>query len=180
MNSVAGDMPGSERVVELQISANLPCQLIFRMRRTKLFDTTVPEGFEFVLVGSVFRFVRLSGAFWRIAGPRELLRGIARVCVRRKFYCVHKNGHILHYGWVNVAFCKHYPVKSGEVVIGPIWSALEARGHGLATVGIQMVINELIKRSLTIFFIDTSFENLACLKVIEKCGFGAPVGCLPR
>lgn len=86
----------------------------------------------------------------------------------------------MHYGWANVAFCKLYPVKSGEVVIGPIWSAVEARGLGLATVATRMAINELIKRHLTTFFIDTSIRNHACLKVIENCGFGMPVGCLPR
>lgn len=180
MNLSDENMPDIGKTIELNVPEDVPYQLIFRMRRVKLFGAAAPQGLEFAFVESVFQFLGFSGAFCRAAGAQELLRAIARMCVGRKFYCVHKGNHILHQGWANVASCKHYPVKPGEVVIGPIWSAPGARGLNLATVATKMAIDELIKRHLTVFFIDTSFDNHACLKVIENCGFGVPVGCVPR
>ena len=39
----------------------------------------------------------------------------------------------------------------------------------------QLAMNELLNRSHSIVYIDTSSTNFPCLNVIAKCGFGSPM-----
>lgn len=166
--------------VQLAVPAGLPYQLIYRMRRNVPFEVAECSNAEFHYVTRLTQFVRLAGALRRTVGSLELLRSTIRVAVGRRFYCVLRDGRMLHRGWANVAFCRHYKVGAGEVVIGPIWSAPEARGLGLATYATQQVINCLIGEGLAVFYIDTAYDNLACQAMIAKCGFGPAMGCTPR
>lgn len=180
MSSLPVDAFGATRTVELSLPEELPYQLIYRMRREQPFAVAEPAGVEFRYATSLVQFAGLAGALRRRVSAPELLRAALRIAAGRRFYCVLRQGRILHHGWANVAFCRHYKVGPGEVVIGPIWSAPESRGMGLATYATQSAINRLIAEGLTVFYIDTSNENLACQAMIAKCGFGTAMGCTPR
>lgn len=168
------------QMVQLSVPAELPYQLIYRMRRTMPYEVAERGDAEFRYVTSLAQFAKLAGALRRTVNTLELLRATIRVAVGRRFYCVLRDGRMLHHGWANVAFCRHYKVGPGEVVIGPIWSAPDARGLGLATHATQQAINRLIGEGLSVFYIDTAYDNLACQAMIAKCGFGPAMGCTPR
>ncbi|MEO7068140.1 MAG: GNAT family N-acetyltransferase [Rhodanobacter sp.] len=177
-NSVVSN--ANDHVVELRVPAELPYQLIFRMRRTVPFEVSARDDVEFHFASSLPKFLPLVRQLSPAVSRVELIKSFLRMGVGRGFYCIVGNGVILHRGWINIAFCRHYNVRAGEAVIGPIWSAPEARGRGLAKYATQCVINELLQRGLSVFYIDTSPDNLACLKMIENCGFGPAMGCIPR
>jgi hypothetical protein len=169
-----------DRPVALCVPADLPYQLIFRMRRTQPYEVPARADATFHFARNLGQFLKLSGSVQHTIGAVELVRSMIRMIVGRRFYCVLRDGQLLHRGWANVAFCRHYKVGPGEVVIGPIWSSPAARGTGLATWATQSAINELLRENLSVFYIDTSHDNAACLAMIAKCGFGTAVGCTPR
>ncbi|WP_156804181.1 GNAT family N-acetyltransferase [Rhodanobacter fulvus] len=178
-NSVAASM--ADRLVELRIPANLPYQLIYRMHRTALFDAPARDDVEFRFVSSLPQLLPLALPLRRVVTTSEWVKSLVRINVGgRMFYCLLRDGVILHRGWVSVSFCNHYKVGPGDVVIGPIWSAPGTRGQGLAKYATQRAINELIGRGLSTFYIDTSADNLACQKMIANCDFGSAMGCTPR
>lgn len=168
------------RLIELSVPADIPCQLIFRMHRTVPVEVTAQPGVEFHLATNMMQFLMVANALGRVVGPRELLKSFMRIGVGRMFYWVRRDGVILHHGWLSVSFCRHYNVAPGAVVIGPIWTAPTARGLGLATLATQSAINELIARGMSVFYIDTSAQNHACLRMIANCGFATAIGCMPR
>lgn len=179
MATVCSDVPALQPV-ELAVPAGLPYQLIYRMRRDTPFAVAERDDVSFHYVAGVWPFVALAAEVCRVVGGVEWLRGVLRMVVGRRFYCVLRNGEVLHHGWANVAVCRHYRVGPGEVVIGPIWSAPAARGMGLATYATRQAINHLIGEGWSVFYIDTAWDNLACQKVIARCGFGPAMGCMPR
>lgn len=166
--------------VELAVPADLPCQLIYRMQRDVPFAVAERDDVEFRYAAGLWQFASLSAALRPVVGWTELLRGMIRMLVGRRFHCVLRKGEVLHHGWSNLAVCKHYKVGPDEVVIGPIWSAPAARGMGLATYATQRAVNRLIGEGWSVFYIDTSWDNLACQKVIARCEFGQAMGCMPR
>lgn len=93
---------------------------------------------------------------------------------RRKFYLVTERGAWVHWGWISISFCHYYPVQPGEVVIGPIETTASVQGRGFATFALIKTINRLIEKGYPNIYIDTDDHNFSCLKVIEKCRFGAP------
>lgn len=177
-NPVIAD--AADRRVELRVPAELPYQLIFRMRRTVPFDVAARDDVEFRFASSLPQFLAMAKPLRRVVSSTELAKSVIRMGVGRMFYGVLRDGMLLHRGWINVSFCQHYKVRPGEVVIGPIWSAPEARGLGLGKYATQRAINELVRRGLSVFYIDTSSDNASCLKMIANCGFGTAVGCMPR
>lgn len=170
----------TSRVVELAVPEGLSYQLIYRMQRDTPFAVSGRNDVSFHYAAGLWPFMALSVALYRVVGRVEWLRGMIRMAVGRRFYCVLRNGEVLHYGWANVAVCRHYRVGPREVVVGPIWSAPAARDMGLATYAMQQAINRLIGEGWSVFYIDTAWDNLACQKVIARCGFGVAMGCMPR
>jgi hypothetical protein len=171
----------ADHPVELRIPADLPYQLIYRMHRTVPFDVPARDDVEFRFVSNLSQLLPLALPLRRVVAVSEWAKSLVRINVGgRMFYCLLRDGTILHRGWVSVSFCNHYKVAPGEVVIGPIWSAPGTRGQGLAKYATQRAINELIGRGLSTFYIDTSAENLACQKMIANCDFGPAMGCTPR
>ena len=90
---------------------------------------------------------------------------------RRSFYGVFADGQLLHYGWVSFGFCKYYDVEKESAVIGPIWTSESARGKGLATAALKRVVNLISAKGCQAIYIDTTEDNIACQRVIAKCGF---------
>lgn len=180
MTAVALAEAAAMRNVALRIPADLPYQLIYRMRRDTPYAVDARTDVDFHYVAGLWQYLSLTRALRRVAGSAEWLRGIARMLAGRRFYCIVRGGSVLHHGWANVGVCRHYKVSVGEVVIGPIWSAPSARGMGLATHATQQAINRLVAEGHAVFYIDTSWDNLACQAVIARCGFGDAMGCMPR
>lgn len=172
--------PAADRAVELRLPADLRCQLIFRMRRTRPSGVVPRTDVDFRFCAGLASFIGVAGSLRRTVGMMEWLKAFARVVAGRGFYCVLRDGAMLHRGWTSVGYCRHYAVGGDEVVIGPIWSAPEARNLGVAMYATSRAIDELVARGASVFYIDTAQDNHACLKMIANCGFGAPVGCMPR
>lgn len=171
----------ADRTVDLRVPADLAYQLIYRMRRAVPFDVVARDDVEFRFVTSLPQLLALAKPLRRVVSATELAKSLVRISVAgRMFYCLLRDGVILHRGWINVSFCRHYKVGPGEVVIGPIWSAPGTRGQGLAKYATLRAINELVRRDLSVFYIDTSSDNLACQKMIANCEFGPAMGCMPR
>ena len=172
--------PSTTTAVELSLPVGLPYQLIYRMQRSTPYATRERDDVQFHYVCGLGQLLPLLGTLRRTTDMLEMLRSTIRVAVGRRFYCVLRGRQLLHRGWANVAKCRHYKVGAGEVVIGPIWSAPEARGLGLAAYATQQAINRLIGEGLSVFYIDTASDNLACQAMIARCGFGQAMGCMPR
>ena len=119
-----------------------------------------------------FRHV-LWGNWGGLGGIKNLLKILSG---RRMFYGVIAGGDLIHTGWVTLSHCRFYWVEDGAAVLGPVWTDSEWRGRGIACRALQTAINTLVHRGVTCFYIDTSGQNAAMQNVINKCGFGAPVG----
>jgi GNAT superfamily N-acetyltransferase len=162
--------------VTLQIPKRFRVQLVFRQERSERIAAGLPAGFCFRFCQGFVQFVSLFGEVRRIAGMGEALKGCLRILSRKRmFYCVLQEGQLVHSAWTTVSRCRHYAIEPNAVVIGPIWSAPEIRGRGIATSAMQLAMNELVARGHTTIYIDTSSNNFPCLSVIEKCGFGSPM-----
>ena len=151
-------------------------QLVYRHEYGQSFHVPESSGAEFRLLSSSLHAIRLLVPLVRCLGPLGLLKtGLKLVTKRRRFYCVLAEGCVAHYGWVSFSFCRYYQVNPGDVVIGPILTEDRYRGRGYATFALISVVNALVAEGCRVFWIDTSEDNLACQKVIEKSGFGEPV-----
>jgi len=163
------------REIIVRPPADLASQLVFRGEFERNFATGVRDDLA-------FRFCRDASSFFRLARPLknvlprvQFMKGCLKLMTaRRSFYCVARCEEIVHYGWTTRGLCRHYRVEPDAVVIGPIWTSPTARGLGIATFATQLAINELVRQGRRLIYIDTSADNLPCLKVIEKCGFGDP------
>lgn len=166
--------------VLLRVPSRFSYQLVFRQSRDESFLVAPVEGARFEVVGDWLSAVRCFRVLQGLYGGLGALKSLLKVCRGQVFYFVSDNGVVAHTGWMTTSRCNHYRVESGDVVIGPIWSAEACRGRGLAVFGTQSAINAMIRRGARVFFIDTSNTNVPCLKVIEKSGFGAPVAAYLR
>jgi len=117
----------------------------------------------------VFPILETIGAYGLLKCLLKLLSG------KRNVYLILKENQVVHLGWIALGFCRFYDVEPGSAVIGPVWTDGEHRGRGLATVALVQVMNRLTARSVSVFYIDTSEQNLAMQRVIGKCGFGLPI-----
>lgn len=116
-------------------------------------------------------------ALRRQLGGAGLIKAFAKtVTHRRSFFFVLQDDIIIHYGWISLGFCRYYAIEESAAVVGPVWTAPQARGKGAASFALQYVIDNLYRRSHAVVYIDTSSDNAAMLRVIEKCEFGPAVG----
>jgi GNAT superfamily N-acetyltransferase len=156
-------------------------QLVFRAEFSELRATSAPAGCNYRHCSSLWKFVRYAERFWRSQGMVEVLRSCLRIARGgRSFYCVLDGEEMIHFGWVTEGYCRQYEIDRSAYVIGPIWSSPAARGRGVATYATSETINWIVGRGGRVVYIDTSEDNLACRRVIEKCGFGAPVNSYAR
>ena len=161
--------------VRLEIPEKLSFQLVFRQERSLPLDVNPANGLSFHFIDSVGAGLAQWPALKGLFGMVGALKALAKIQRGRIFYFVADGPQVLHTGWVTSSFCRFYRVEPGDVVIGPIWSAQASRSRGVGAYGTQMAINALLKKGVRVFFIDTANGNVPCLKMIGKCGFGAPV-----
>jgi hypothetical protein len=161
--------------VRLCVPEGFLYQLIYRLDRREPYATSPLDGMTFELCATLGQYMQHRREIKRIVGAKEYYKGILRMMKGRYFYCIHHSGILMRTGWVTISDCKHYKIGERDVVIGQLWTADAARGKGLATEATKRVINEMIRKNHHIFFIDTTNDNASCLRMIEKCEFGAPV-----
>ena len=156
-------------------------QLVYRQERSEFFDVKDSTRVNFRYLKSSLDLFPLIVPLCRLFGLLGLIEtGFKLVTRRRQFYCILMEGHVAHYGWVSISFCRYYKVELGDVVVGPIQTDERVRGCGYAALALKSVINELMVRGNRVFWIDTSEINLPSQRVIEKCGFGKPVSRFER
>lgn len=155
-------------------------QLVFRQERREV--SPPPKGeLRFALLdqpGAGLVYWRELAALLGRAGAAKALAKLATG--RRMLYLAWFQNRPASYGWCSLGFCRHYPVEPQAVVIGPIFTVAELRGRGLAAFALGRALDSFFLRGRRIFYIDTSTENAASRRVIEKCGFGPPVHWYPR
>jgi len=123
-----------------------------------------------------FQIMAMRGALSRVFSKSAQVKAALKVATgKRSLYAVSEGANVIHYGWIMDSSCRQYRVEPNDLVIGPIWSHPESRGRGAATYGTKAVMNRFFERGRRVFFIDTSSDNVSCLRMIEKCGFGDPV-----
>ncbi len=167
--------------IRLRVPVEFVSQLVFRQQRTRPFEAAVPAGAEFVYCRSTAEFATYFRQFAKITGTASAARAAMKLFTwRRSWYAMLCDGDIQHHGWITAGRCRYYHVEPEALVIGPIWTSLKSRGRGLATAATLLAMNEWLSLGEATFYIDTSTDNAPCLKVIERCGFGAPVGAFVR
>jgi GNAT superfamily N-acetyltransferase len=163
--------------VRVEIPSHLGYQLIYRQTRSERIVVPEPNGVEFVFLAGANDAIRHFGTLRRYLGWAGAIKTLAKLATpRRSLYLVLKDGVVASTGWCTAGLCKFYPIESEAVVIGPIWTSPAFRGQGLATYGVQRVLNQLMDQQRQVVYIDTFKTNRPSQRVIEKCGFGAPVG----
>jgi len=116
-----------------------------------------------------------------LLGSRELLKTMCRlVSSKRLLYVVFASGEVVHWAFMSIGFCRFYQVTPGAIVIGPLATPPEHRGHGYAGVGMCYAVKRLREEGHSTFYIDTSVDNIAMQRVLKKCGFGEPEGTFER
>jgi len=156
-------------------------QLVYRHELFRPMDITQAPGVEFEFLSSPLDLIKLGVPLLRCLGLSGLIKtGLKLATGKRRLYCVLTQSCVAHYGWVSFSFCRYYKVQAGDVVIGPIMTEERYRGRGYATVALMRVLNALLAKGYSVFWIDTSEDNIPCQKVIEKCRFGKPVASFER
>lgn len=119
--------------------------------------------------GDAFRRLPLWAAAWGWAGA---LKTALKVCAGRRLpFGIMEDGRLVAWGWANIGFCRHYPVEADAVVLGSAYTCPESRGRGYQPEALRRTILALRRRGYTRFYIDTTPENHAARRMIEKAGF---------
>ena len=165
----------------MSIPSKLFWQLIYRMEREEPYETRSIEGCDFHFISSPFGLLPFFASGKSVFGMLGFIKTLLKLVTAKRDICIYtKEKQILHYSWLNHGFCGNYWVDSADTVIGPIWSHADSRGLGLATETMKRAVNHSLEKGYKVFFIDTSFDNIACQKAIAKVGFGAPVAVFLR
>lgn len=156
-------------------------QLIYKQTRAVPFDVLPLAGAGFFCASTPMQLRAiwrpLVGFFGLSRAGKSVLKLVGR---RRCFYGVVADGVLIHFGWVSFGFCRFYDVTSDSCVIGPIWSSASSRGQGVATRAMKLVMNRLIASGKHTFYIDTSEDNIACQRAIDKCEFGERINVIEK
>lgn len=167
--------------VTLHIPEQVGYQLVYRQERTRPFPVGKRPDAQFVFLTGPRALLKYLSVLRPLLGWPGVLKALVKLTTgRRSLYVMLKDGRAASTGWCTVGHCRYYLVESEAVVIGPIWSAEEFRGQGLAPYALQRALNVLMARGHHTFYIDTFKTNTASQRVIEKCGFGAPVAVYAR
>ena len=151
-------------------------QRVYRQERDREFQIEPGEGLQFKLVAGPADLGSCGTVLRSAFGLVGCLKACLKVATSsRMLYIVISEDRIVNWGWISLSFCRYYPVAEKDVVFGPVQTEAACRGNGYATWGLKHAMNALVRRGYRVFFIDTSHDNLAMQRVIDHCGFGAPI-----
>lgn len=167
--------------VAVRIPDRAKAQLVFRQLRERPFDVpATAEGLAISRVGP-WAYLKHARDFAARMGLKSAVKGWLKLfTAKRALFCATLDGTLAHYTWTTRGRSRYYWIENEAAVIGPIWTAAEVRGRNVAVSALQIAVNALLEQGTTIFYIDTSPGNQACLRVISKCGFSGPVGVFLR
>lgn len=156
-------------------------QLIYRLELNGVRQIPALPCGRFVDVagaaGGVAHLVSLLRSFGVGAGLKALLKVLTP---RRRLIGVAEDGRWLSSMWLTYGQCRHYPVESDAVVIGPVQTLARMQGKGLATACGLQALSLLANEGVRVVYVDTSEMNVPMQAVIRKCGFGEPVKRMER
>jgi hypothetical protein len=165
---------GKQKVI-IEVPDEFTFQLVFRQTRTEPFKIQAIAGLKFHFIDDIAKGMSVWPTIRTIQSASSALKTLAKISRGRKFYFITEHEDIIHTGWITSSSCKYYNVRNGDIVIGPIWSSESTRGRGIGAWGTKLAINKLIETGSTVFFIDTSNNNIPCLKLIDNCEFSSPI-----
>jgi RimJ/RimL family protein N-acetyltransferase len=162
--------------VALEVPDEVAFQLVYRAVRTEPFADPPRADARFVFLDSARAAAGWFGPLARCWGKAGAAKAAAKLATaRRSLYLLADGDRVLSTGWCTVGRCRYYKVEPDAVVVGPIWTAEDARGRGLAADGLRRAMDAFVGRGRSVFYTDTSKANAAARRVFEKCGFGRPV-----
>lgn len=151
-------------------------QWVFRQERTEPYVIPLLSRGRFQYCRRPTDACRIVLSLFRLFGAGGTIKMLVKLATpRREFFCITLDGRIANYGEVMMSRCRYYPVEHGAAVIGPVWTGPDHRRQGLATAAVQMALNELMRRGISVHYIDTATTNTSMRHVIDKCGFGEAV-----
>ena len=172
LQTISGE---SNQRVTLEIPSEFLYQLVFRQKRSEPFYTRTIAGLSFHFINTLAKGASAWRSIRTMQNMASALKTLAKISRGRIFYYITENEKIIHTGWITLSSCRYYNVEHGDIVIGPIWSSETTRSRGIGEWGTKMAINKMLEAGPKVIFIDTSNNNIPCLKLIDKCDFGAPI-----
>lgn len=173
--------PESEREILVRVPRSLKSQLVFRQTRTCPYEPAIMSDSLLIRRVGPWSYRKYFKEFATLFGVGGALKVWLKLFTRRRrLFCANYNGALSHYTWTTLGRSRYYWIENDAVVIGPIWTASDVRGRNVAVEVLKTAVNSLIAQGQTVFYIDTSPTNDACLRVISKCGFSGPVGSFLR
>ena len=175
-------MTEAHDTVVLRIPRGLRYQLIYRARCKDLPPIDPGASTPIVLLAGARDAMPRIGVLVSAFGVGGALKTLAKLCTgsRELAIVMDERGALVHYSWVTLGHCAHYPVGPHDAVIGPIWTDEGARGRGYARITMQAIGSALAIRGFHYVYIDTSNDNVACQRSIKRAGFDPPLGAKPR
>ena len=168
------------RIVNLAIGVpeGMSYDYVYRLELEVSFEMEERDDVRFVLLEGPLNCLPLLPAAARWFGAAGAARQFLRLLspTRMLYACVSGADGFAHVGSLLVGHCPHFWVGPDEIAIGPIMTLKSWRGLGLATFAMKSTINALLQRGYKVFYVNANCENIASQKVMEKCGFGLPVG----
>lgn len=147
-----------------------PSMLVFRCNKLQ----PVPEmhaGVTFGLITNGFAAIRIAPAYCKSNGIFATVKMIAKLSTAKRFYyAAQHDGRIVSDGWILAGWCSSYQIGPCDYVIGPIQTASSERGLGLARQCLVRGINFCLERGAEWVYIDTTTDNIASRRAIEKSG----------
>lgn len=144
--------------------------LVFRSNQQQP-EPDFPEGIAFQVVQNGFEALRIAFAYNRFYGLAGTVKMVAKLLtVKRSYYVAMRGGRIVSDGWILEGWCSSYVIGARDYVIGPIQTASSERGLGLAYLCLVRGMNFCLARGAEWVYIDTTVDNHASRRTIEKGG----------
>ena len=144
--------------------------LIYRTQEPQ-HAPTLPVEISFRVYDTFAAALRIAPAYAAKYGSASAAKMVAKVATaRRSYYCAVRGSRIVSDGWITRGSCKLYQIGAQDFVIGPIETVPSERGHGLAHACLVRAINHCLNRGAEWVYIDTTDDNYASRRTIEKSG----------
>jgi RimJ/RimL family protein N-acetyltransferase len=161
---------------ELDIPETADVQLVFRLQRAHCYEATLPNGYTFSFINTVSDALTEFSALKAQSGLAWVMKCLIRLSTKKRaVYVIMFDGKVASIGGCAAGICKHYRIEKNAMAIGPIETVEAHQGKGLASIGMQLAMNEYIVKGIGTFYIDTQRTNTAAQKTFAKCGFGSPI-----
>ncbi|MGB6087117.1 GNAT family N-acetyltransferase [Parvibaculum sp.] len=144
--------------------------LVFRSAQQQP-EPAMPPDVTFEVIEGGGQALRVVAAYAAFYGLSAAMKMVAKVMTRRRSYYVARRGRrIVSDGWMMAGWCSSYSIGARDYVIGPIQTEEAERGQGLAHLCLVRGMNHCLRRGAKWVYIDTTDDNHASRRAIEKSG----------